>query len=207
MRKQKIQMDENKEIVKISRWDQYFYNIAYEVSKNSRCLSRQIGAVIVREDKFIVSTGYNGPPMGFPNPNSTQWFNKVAEAIGDRADAAYAKFINKDGKSIMLTAAEMFNTCPRKLLGYESGESVHLCPCAHAERNAIDISGRLGHPTDGCVMYLTCSIPCRDCSLSIVNAGIKEVIVTELVDYESEGFKGADILKECGVEVRTYNSS
>lgn len=44
-------------------WDEYFMHIAEAVACNSKCLSRQLGAVIVR-DKHIISTGYNGPPAG-----------------------------------------------------------------------------------------------------------------------------------------------
>lgn len=54
-------------------WDLFFLNVAKEVAKNSKCLSRKIGAVLVR-DKSIISTGYNGGPRGVPgcwtrNPN------------------------------------------------------------------------------------------------------------------------------------------
>lgn len=47
-------------------WDEYFMNIAYETARRSNCLRRQIGAVLVR-DRRIVSTGYNGTPMGVKN--------------------------------------------------------------------------------------------------------------------------------------------
>jgi dCMP deaminase len=42
---------------------EYMMQIAKTVSLNSKCRSRQIGAVLVR-DKAIISTGYNGPPRG-----------------------------------------------------------------------------------------------------------------------------------------------
>ncbi len=42
---------------------QYYLSIAEAVSKRSKCLSRQIGAVIVKDDA-IISTGFNGPPRG-----------------------------------------------------------------------------------------------------------------------------------------------
>jgi len=45
----------------MDKWDRYFYNIALIVAKQSECLSRRIGAILVR-DKSIISTGYNGPP-------------------------------------------------------------------------------------------------------------------------------------------------
>ena len=44
-------------------WDEYFYNMSVTVGSNSKCLSRKIGAVIVK-DKTVISTGYNGPPRG-----------------------------------------------------------------------------------------------------------------------------------------------
>jgi dCMP deaminase len=42
----------------------YFGNIAYIVAEQATCLSAAKGAVIVRDGKFIISTGYNGAPMG-----------------------------------------------------------------------------------------------------------------------------------------------
>ena len=46
------------------RWDKYFFNIAEEVKKKSKDNNTQIGAVIVGQDKEIVSTGYNSFPRG-----------------------------------------------------------------------------------------------------------------------------------------------
>ncbi|MFA6309489.1 MAG: cytidine/deoxycytidylate deaminase family protein [Clostridia bacterium] len=44
-------------------WDQYFMDIVDLVKSRSTCLRRQVGALIVK-DKRIISTGYNGSPMG-----------------------------------------------------------------------------------------------------------------------------------------------
>jgi dCMP deaminase len=44
-------------------WDSYFMQIASVAAGRSTCLRRQVGAVIVK-DKQILSTGYNGSPMG-----------------------------------------------------------------------------------------------------------------------------------------------
>lgn len=43
-----------------------FLNIAEEVSKGSKCISKQVGAVIVKEGR-ILSIGYNGTPKGYKN--------------------------------------------------------------------------------------------------------------------------------------------
>ncbi|MCX7883522.1 MAG: dCMP deaminase family protein [Caloramator sp.] len=42
-------------------WDEYFMDIAELVKKRSTCLRRQVGAVIVKDNR-ILTTGYNGVP-------------------------------------------------------------------------------------------------------------------------------------------------
>lgn len=44
-------------------WDEYFMNITNVVATRSTCLRRQIGAVIVK-DQRLLTTGYNGAPGG-----------------------------------------------------------------------------------------------------------------------------------------------
>jgi len=46
--------------------DKNFLNIAHEISSASKCVSKQVGAVIVKNGR-ILSTGYNGTPAGFTN--------------------------------------------------------------------------------------------------------------------------------------------
>lgn len=45
-----------------------FMNIANEIAKWSKCVSRQVGALIVKNNR-VISTGYNGTPSGYPNCN------------------------------------------------------------------------------------------------------------------------------------------
>lgn len=47
--------------------DQYFLKIAQVVALRSTCIRRQYGAVIVSTRGTIISTGYNGAPVGEPN--------------------------------------------------------------------------------------------------------------------------------------------
>jgi dCMP deaminase len=47
-------------------WDQYFAAITKQVATRSTCLRRKVGAIIVK-DKRILTTGYNGAPMGIKN--------------------------------------------------------------------------------------------------------------------------------------------
>ena len=46
--------------------DLNFINIATELATASKCVSKQVGAVIVKDGR-ILSTGYNGTPAGFTN--------------------------------------------------------------------------------------------------------------------------------------------
>ena len=46
------------------KWTDYFLNIAESVKLKSKDQRTQIGAVIVGEDKEIVSTGFNSFPRG-----------------------------------------------------------------------------------------------------------------------------------------------
>lgn len=47
-------------------WDEYFLNIANEVSKRATCDRGRSGCVIVK-DKHILTTGYVGSPAGLPH--------------------------------------------------------------------------------------------------------------------------------------------
>lgn len=46
--------------------DQNFINIAKEIASASKCVSKKVGAVIVKNGR-ILSTGYNGTPAGYVN--------------------------------------------------------------------------------------------------------------------------------------------
>ena len=47
-------------------WDEYFMDIARQVAKRSTCPRAAVGSVIVK-DRRILTTGYNGAPMGLPH--------------------------------------------------------------------------------------------------------------------------------------------
>lgn len=50
-------------------WDEYFLKIAEMVKTRSTCIRRQVGAVIVKDNK-IISTGYNGAASGASHCNN-----------------------------------------------------------------------------------------------------------------------------------------
>ncbi|KAK4524511.1 hypothetical protein GAYE_SCF04G2412 [Galdieria yellowstonensis] len=51
-------------------WNTYFIRIAHLAATRSNCMKRRVGALVVRDNR-IVSTGYNGTPIGTRNCNES----------------------------------------------------------------------------------------------------------------------------------------
>ena len=58
-------------------WDLTFIKVATLMAKHSTCVRKQVGAVIVKNNR-IISTGYNGVPSGMKHCNEV--FTKSAMA-------------------------------------------------------------------------------------------------------------------------------
>lgn len=56
-------------------WDDYFMKITQDVSERATCVKRQVGAIIVKDNR-ILSTGYNGAPKGFDHCEKTGCIRK-----------------------------------------------------------------------------------------------------------------------------------
>ncbi|MEI6533389.1 MAG: dCMP deaminase family protein [Candidatus Roizmanbacteria bacterium] len=61
-----VDVDLEKEKKAIPDWDEYFMTLAQVVKLRANCVSRKVGAVIVK-NRRIIATGYNGTPMGVTN--------------------------------------------------------------------------------------------------------------------------------------------
>jgi len=74
-------------------WDAYFMDLAASVAAANRsCLRRQFGAVLVRADRSIVSTGYNGAPRGVTSCGERGYCHRDRAGIasGTRHEECYA---------------------------------------------------------------------------------------------------------------------
>lgn len=151
------------------RWDEYFLRICGAVASNSKCMSRQIGAVLVR-DNSVVATGYNGPPRGIPHCGEER--------------LKYDKYLLERLSRTLEPAIIDASVCPRRMLGYKSGEGLDWCTAAHAERNTICNAAWLGISTHGATLYMNDQTPCKNCLIELINAGVKEVVVTNLTPYD-----------------------
>jgi dCMP deaminase len=159
----------------------------------TKCLSRSIGAVIVR-DKTILSTGYNGPPRGVFECGTSE---RLSQIIQDYFNAPCdVEIVNK-------LHQEWGTKCPRQILGFKSGEGLNLCIAAHAEANAVANAAREGVRITGAVMYCHCGLPCQECSKIIIGAGIAKIFylwTEQDYDRQSRG-----MLRDAGVRLIPVN--
>jgi len=58
---------------KTTNWDERFLDLAIHISKWSKDTSTKVGAVVVGEDKNVLSIGYNGFPRNFPFDDDEQY--------------------------------------------------------------------------------------------------------------------------------------
>lgn len=158
---------------KRKRWDSYFHSICEAVATKSPCLSRQIGAILVR-DHSVVATGFNGPARGIPHCGHDRFMKD--ETLKDIKDYKLFKEVYKH--------SDIKNTCPRKLLGYTSGTGMEWCTAQHAEANCIANAARLGVSTVDTILYMNCVIPCKSCFGILINAGIVEIVIDDITPYD-----------------------
>ncbi len=170
----------------LESWDEYFFNVCRQAARNSKCLSRRIGAVLVK-DKSIISTGYNGPPRGVPRCDH-RW----------ELDQNFAKKY----RHLVPEGTELEGVCPRYPLGAKSGGMLDICVAGHAEENTILNAARMGICTMDTTLYMTCGIPCFRCIVKIINAGIKEIVVTGIKMYDDNA---EYLLNNSSVKVRLFD--
>lgn len=107
-------------------WDPYFLGIAKAVAARADCSRAQHGAVIVRPDRTIAATGYNGAPAGHPGC--------LTSGACPRAKLSYED----------LPAGSSYDTGPGR------------CIALHAEQNSIihcswpDLQGATMYVTGQC---------------------------------------------------------
>jgi len=175
-----------------NNWDVYYRTLCEAVATKSPCLSRQIGAVLVR-DKSIVSTGFNGPPRGVPHCNTIIRRNSIMEVLRNENPGLLSEF--RSGLSDL-------TLCPRKAMGFKSGNGLERwCIAAHAERNCLINAARLGVSTLGTSLYMNCIVPCKDCLIELINAGVEEIVVDEVEAYNDTSF----IRKHSKIRIRRFN--
>ena len=105
--------------------DQNFINIAKEIASASKCVSKQVGAVIVKNGR-ILSTGYNGTPPGYINC-STHW---EGEYTKDHHEWSKTYEIHAEMNAIIWAAREGISI---------DGATIYVTlePCSDCSKNLI----------------------------------------------------------------------
>lgn len=85
-------------------WDEYFMGLALLSSQRSKDPNTQVGAVIVDDDKKIVSIGYNGAPRKY-NEMNMPW-----EREGNFVETKYAYVCHSELNAI-LNSPKPVNGC------------------------------------------------------------------------------------------------
>jgi dCMP deaminase len=124
-------------------FDKRYLEMALIWAKNSYCIRRQVGALIVRE-KMIISDGYNGTPSGFENVcedenNITKPYVLHAEA---NAITKVAKSHNSSEDSTLYVTTSPCMECAKLII--QSGiKRVVYCNRYH-KTDGLDLLKRAG---------------------------------------------------------------
>jgi dCMP deaminase len=100
----------------VFQWDVYYLNMARYVSPKSKDPSTQTGAVIVRPDRSLCSTGFNGFPQGMSD---------APELYADR-EVKYSRIVHCEMNALLFSR-------DRKHRGY----TLYTWPFASCDRCAV----------------------------------------------------------------------
>lgn len=111
-------------------WDEYFMGVALLAAKRSKDPNTQVGACIVDENNVIISTGYNGLPIGCSDDdfpwNRDGENNKYAYVVHAELNA----ILNATGKSLrgarVYVALFPCNECAKAIIQAGIREVIYL---------------------------------------------------------------------------------
>lgn len=162
----------------------YYMDVADRTSKLSSAIRRQVGAVIVKENR-ILSYGYNGMPTGWTNECEYKDYMKGDAGGWLNPDEIYERWPHEEYDPVV-----------------ESNRRYRLVTkdeVLHAESNAIaKVSGSTESSEDATLFVTTA--PCIHCAKMIFQSGIKSVFYRD--SYRDTA--GVDFLSKGGVSVTQY---
>ena len=162
----------------------YYMDVAERTSKLSSAVRRQVGAVIVKDNR-ILSYGYNGMPTGWDNT------------------CEYKDYMSSDAGG-WLDPDEIEQRWPFEEWSekYESNRRYRLVTkdeVLHAESNSIAKVSGSNESSEDATLFVT-TAPCIHCAKMIFQSGIKSVFYRDT--YRDEA--GIEFLTKGGVSVTRY---
>jgi dCMP deaminase len=164
----------------------YYMDVAERTGKLSHAIRRQVGAVIVKDNR-ILSYGYNGMPTGWDNECEYKEY----------MNAAKAGFLSDDEKLAQFPYTE-FNPEVGSNRRYRL---VTKDEVLHAESNAIAKVSGSTESSENATLFVT-TAPCIHCAKMIFQSGIRSVFYREA--YRDTA--GVDFLTKGGVSVTQYTA-
>lgn len=166
-------------------FDEYAMFMAFSASLRSADLSRQVGAVLTR-DECIVSTGANDVPKA---DGGLYWpeLNKETHEVEDRKDGRdYMRGEDSNAVQKKRIVDSIISSLPaeyRDLMRPYVAKSkikdiTEYGRVVHAEMEALLSSARSGVSVLGATLYCT-TFPCHNCAKHIVAAGVRRVVYVE----------------------------
>lgn len=170
-------------------FDEYAMYMAYSAALRSADLSRQVGAVLTRNDQ-ILSTGANECPKPL---GGLYWAQRTFDRnCGNDTEYGrdYLRGIDSNRKAqleiIESIVAKLFenpdcdeaNVTRRALHSTPISELTEYGRVVHAEMEALLACGRIGVSTHGTTLYCT-TFPCHNCAKHIIAAGVTKVVYIE----------------------------
>lgn len=166
-------------------FDEFAMFMAFSSSLRSADLSRQVGAVITKENN-IVSTGAND----IPKAGGGLYWPKYSESTNEIVDALNGRDYMRGHDSNVTERNEIIDNILSKLDDSIKEDVVKALKASklkditeygrvvHAEMEAILASARLGISTSGAYLYCT-TFPCHNCAKHIIASGINRVFYVE----------------------------
>jgi dCMP deaminase len=162
----------------------YYMDVAERTGKLSHAIRRQVGAVIVKDNR-ILSYGYNGMPTGWDNECEYKEYMNAAKAGFMSSDDIAEKF--------------PYQEFDPNVGAHRRYRLVTKDEVLHAESNAIaKVSGSTESSEDATLFVTTA--PCIHCAKMIFQSGIKNVFYRD--SYRDTA--GIDFLTKGGVSVTQY---
>ena len=172
----------------------YYMDVAERTGKLSYAVRRQVGAVIVKDNR-ILSYGYNGMPSGWDNECEYKEYMSADAGGWLNPDEINERWPFQEWREMTTDTGEVYGYNARYKL-------VTKDEVLHAESNAIaKVSGSTESSEDATLFVTTA--PCIHCAKMIFQSGIKNVFYRD--SYRDT--KGIDFLEKGGINVNHYQKA
>lgn len=189
--------------------DELHMHMAFSSAHSSKCLKRNVGAVIVSPEGEVITVGYNENPSGthpcveepayeyrcFRDIVRNEHFSTLNRQ-GARCPECGERLPLIEGPPWRCPSCLAKGTKTNLESYFFPDRAMNWCTAIHAEDRAILAAG--GRARQG-VLYTT-TFPCFQCAEKIINVGLTEICFTEA--YPDP--KSADRLDLAGIQYRQF---